>query len=293
MEIHVFGNSNLTGKEFANLCSLKMNECKIIEFTRDPLATNYVDLNRPETYLPNPEEEFICVSFAPIWILSDFFCFLFNHYPERMKNLKGLLCCSSSSVITKRFSFNNYDQDLFYKLFNSEHKISTTFSSNKIPFFILRPTIIYGESEYYRDKNLSILSSIMDKLPFIILPAKTGLRQPIHYKQLASVSLSLVRTMSSFTSDVYDNQFISIGGDEILTYKQMLINLQKSRSSLSALSKCYIISIPNSIFYFLSSFIILFSPKFYESIVRISCNLSGFTKSHEITNTKPQTFPLS
>ena len=133
----------------------------------------------------------------------------------------------------------------------------------------------------------------MDKLPFIILPKRTGLRQPIHYKQLAEVSLSLVKKMSKSDDNIFNNKCLSIGGDETLSYRQMIINLQNSISSRNDFRKCYVFSIPNKIFYFLSSFVILFSPKFYESLIRISCNLSGFKKSHEITNTKPKNFPLS
>tara|TARA_B100000965_G_scaffold233921_1_gene195928 strand:- start:9724 stop:10605 length:882 start_codon:yes stop_codon:yes gene_type:complete len=292
MEIHVFGNSNLTGHEFVNLCSLKIQEAKVVEFKRDHFSSNYFDLSKPETYIPNTEKDFICVSFAPLWILTDFFNCLFEDYPERLKNFKGLVCCSSSSVITKRFSFNKYDQELFDKLFFSEQKLSSIFSINKKSLSILRPTLIYGVSDHYKDKNLSTLISIMDKLPFILLPKRTGLRQPIHYKQLASVSLASVQKMLNQDQNIYNNEFLSIGGDETLTYKQMIINLQNSLSLNNDARKCYIISIPNNIFYFLSSFLILISPRFYESLIRISCNLSGFKNSHEITNTKPQPFPL-
>ena len=39
---------------------------------------------------------------------------------------------------------------------------------------------------------------------------------------------------------------------------------------------CFFIKIPNRLFFFLTSPLVLLSPKLYESILRISINLSGF-----------------
>ena len=50
--------------------------------------------------------------------------------------------------------------------------------------------------------------------------------------------------------------------------------------------------LPNRIYSFLASPIILFSPKLYEAFNRINADLSGFTKISEILEIPEKKFPL-
>ena len=147
--------------------------------------------------------------------------------------------------------------------------------------------MIYGKVGSYTDKNISKLESILAKLPLIILPKNSGLRQPIHAFQLAKVVLSKA------TEELSENPLhsvLEIGGDETLSYKKMLEMVQKS---FPVSKKCALLEIPNRFFNFCASPLMLISPKLFEAVLRINSDLSGFQPAHELLNEKPIAFPAS
>ena len=97
---------------------------------------------------------------------------------------------------------------------------------------------------------------------------------------------------TSSIQEFKNNCFLEIGGDQIITYKNMIIELQKSLPKFDKARNSKIILIPNRIFYFLTSFIFLYSPKIFESLLRITADLSNFKKVHEIIGQKSTKFPL-
>ena len=123
----------------------------------------------------------------------------------------------------------------------------------------------------------------------------SGLRQPIHAKQIARLSIfysKIIHEKFQNEEELILNDSIEIGGDEIMSYKEMLLKMQKSLSNKDKARNCKIILIPNRIFYFLSSFIVFFSPKIFESLLRVSADLSNFQKPHEIMGSDPNKFPI-
>ena len=72
----------------------------------------------------------------------------------------------------------------------------------------------------------------------------------------------------------------------------MLERIKKNLLKESLLKKCFLIKIPNRIFFLIFSPIILISPKYYESILRISVNMGGFQPSYKIHGEKEVKFPL-
>ena len=103
MRIHLFGASTPSGEAFRQLCefdlvghSQKESSCSWIQ---------HADLNQPNDFYPagSSNAPAIWISFAPIWLMAPFLEYLFNHHPERLQGLRGIIACSSSSTITKRF----------------------------------------------------------------------------------------------------------------------------------------------------------------------------------------------
>ena len=85
---------------------------------------------------------------------------------------------------------------------------------------------------------------------------------------------------------------LNIGGDEELSYENMLERIKENLSKESLQKKCFLIKIPNRIFFLIFSPIILISPKYYASILRISMNMGGFQPSYKIHGKKEAKFPL-
>lgn len=294
MQIHLFGCTNPVGNSFYSMAKenyqvqrysrsfIKEAEENLIEF----------DLLKPRNFnFLNFSDENYIISFAPIWDLANFLSFLDNNKKDSFKKIRGIICCSSSSVITKRFSFNEYDKRLVKKLISSEICIESICRDNNISACIFRPTLIYGSSGKYKDKNLSKIIDIMTKLPFIFLPRKTGLRQPIHASQLSKVVLFQLKRFIE-NPLINEVQKIEIGGDCELSYFEMIKKIKSKLGKDHPASNCKLINLPEYLFFFLLSPLIFFRPTLYEAILRINANLSGFKKSYLFANVDYEDFPI-
>ena len=290
MIIHLFGSTTPSAKAFRNFL-ISNGYKKINEYTRKNLGESYeyCDMNRPEEFkfIDNIEPNSI-VSFAPIWTTSKFLCALSKIKPDFFNFVQKILVCSSSSVITKRYSFNTFDQNLSKNLKESEDSLIELSENFKIDIRIVRPTLIYGTCDGFRDKNFSKIIEFMRISPFLVLPRNSGYRQPISCYELANVFFTLLKNK-------YDNKVINsrilIGGDKIITFNKMLIALKNSTDKKDKARNCFFIFLPDKLFIFLISPIFLLSRKNYESLLRIFANLSHFTKQHKLTNDKSKVFP--
>ena len=73
----------------------------------------------------------------------------------------------------------------------------------------------------------------------------------------------------------------------------MIKSLQDALPNKSKGKNCKVVQIPDNFFYFIITPIALISPKFFEALLRMSSNLSGFIPVHKILNTKKNNeFPL-
>ena len=292
MNIYLFGKTSLSGEVFYDYFNLKNTKYKIYSFSRDEKKGYKVDLRNPNTFSLINNDEFILISFAPIWHLADFLNDLFDHKKSKLINLKGIIACSSTSALTKRFESNNYDKNLVKNLLRSEKKIISIAEKLNINCQIIRPTMIYGSFKEIKDNNISRILYFMRNLKIVFLPSKTGLRQPIHAYQLAEVVYLLM--LKSFKAKTkVSNIFINLGGDIILNYSEIIESLKNSVGKNDAARKCIILKIPNR-FYLISILpVMIFSPKSFAALSRICSDLSGFVKACDITRNKPRSFPFS
>ena len=125
----------------------------------------------------------------------------------------------------------------------------------------------------------------------IIMPSNSGSRQPIHAYQLAEVIHSLIKSYPEKINKSNRN-LLSVGGDIILSYEEMLRALKGSLNSNDNAKNCLILVIPKRIFFIFILPVMFFSPKLFASLSRICSDLSGFTKACEITKSSPKDFPI-
>ena len=294
MNLHCFGAATPCGEALRRLA-----EPNFVGYSRNPSASSglfYVaDLTKPSQFRPAvpSKEPVIWISFAPIWLLAPFFESIATYHPDCLKGLRGLIACSSSSAITKRFATNRFDRQLVDRLLTAEDHLLSTCSTMSIAACILRPTMIYGQVGVYGNNNLNRLVKQLRRFPLLPLPAETGLRQPIHATQLASVALYLAHQLSATGLNASLPERIALGGDSTLSYNEMIIALQKAQLTSDPARQCRLLSIPNRLFFLLSAPLFLFSPKAFEAVLRMGANLSGFTPVHQILGSEPQPFPLS
>lgn len=293
MKIFLFGATNPTGSSFLDLTKT----CEIHVLGRKPPTNlsgsfSYCDLVEvSETAIS--QFDGVLVSFAPIWLFASYIHQLFHSRREKFSCLKGIIACSSSSYATKRFAFNEYDKQLSCKLSQAHEIITSICTTLNMPCQILAPTLVYGSVNNYSDGNISKILRVMQKSPIIILPRRTGLRQPIHAKQLALIAY--LKTIQIYTgnSSVNEPRVLTLGGDSILTYKDMIHRLSSVLDPAHKVQNCRVLCIPDRLYYFLVLPVLLINPKLFEALLRIQSDLAHFKMAHEILDDIPHEFPVS
>jgi hypothetical protein len=297
-QIHLFGAATGSGEFFRIQALSELPGYPLFAYSRQPdkigLGYRFVDFTFPDAFHPAGElaSPSVWISFGPIWLFSFFFERLALHYPERLRGLRGLIACSSSSVLTKRFAFNSFDRDLATRLARSEDQLFSACNSLGVACRILRPSIIYGKIGCYDDRNFSRLLQVLRRVPLLPVPSNSGLRQPIHASQLAAVALHFASQLagSGWDSDLPER--IALGGDTTLSYEAMIRALQQAQSSTDRARRCRLLPIPNRLFFLLAAPLLLRSPKAFEVVLRMGSNLSGFTPAHKLMCCTAQPFPL-
>jgi len=294
MKIHLFGSQTPTGAALQQQLHYATVAHHLVAYSRRDPSLLPADFNDPGAFRPGgePGAHGLWISFGPIWLLAPFMEQLALEHRERLQGLRGVIACSSSSAITKRFAANRFDRELVARLTTAENQLIATCRRLELPCRILRPTLIYGRVGPYVDRNLSRLIGLMRRLPLLPLPAHTGLRQPIHASQLAAVALELVRQFTTSGWDPSLPERIALGGDSELSYAAMLRALQQSLPQTDPARRCRVLSLPTRLFYTAASPLLLQSPKAFEAVLRMGSDLSGFTPAHQLLKAKPQPFPV-
>jgi hypothetical protein len=293
MNLHCFGASTPSGQALREQAPIEL-----VGYSRSVLGTSGwlhpADLSDPSGFMPagRPHSPAIWISFAPIWLLAPFLNQLALYHPERLQGLCGVIACSSSSSVTKRFAANHFDRQLVARLTSAEDHLLATCRKLSITCCILRPTLIYGQAGGVGDRNLSRLIELMRRFPLLPLPAESGLRQPIHVSQLAAVALHLAHQLARPGSSSSLPECIALGGDITLTYAGMIRALQQSQPSGDPARRCILLHVPNRLFFLLAAPLLIPSPKAFEAVLRMGADLSGFTPAHQLLGEPPQPFPV-
>ena len=291
MNIYLFGRTTLSGEAFIEQADKNISN-KIYSFSRiKNLSNRYTDLKNPDSFDLVDNQEFLIVSFAPIWELSYFLSYLFKFQKYKLSHLKGIIACSSTSALTKRFESNLFDRNLSKNLINSEKNIIKISERLGINCQIIRPTLIYGSINNMKDKNISKIITIMRIFKLILIPSNSGTRQPIHAYQLSEVIHTLIKSYPEKMNKSQRN-LLSVGGDVILSYEEMLRALKSSLNPNDNAKNCLILVIPKRIYFIFILPVMFFSPKMFASLSRICSDLSGFTMACQITKSIPKDFPM-
>ena len=173
MHLHLFGAATATGEALKQQLCASSGAFPILAYSRHDPSLLPVDFSAPGAFRPGgePGAPGLWMSFGPIWLLAPFFEQLALEHPERLQGLRGVIACSSSSAITKRFAANRFDRELVARLSIAEDQLIATCQRLELPCRILRPTLIYGRVGPYVDRNLGRLIGLMRRLPILPLPA--------------------------------------------------------------------------------------------------------------------------
>lgn len=246
------------------------------------------DLQQPGAW--EADLDGLLVSFAPIWDLAPFLAALAQDRPAALGGLRGVVACSSSSVISKRFATNRFDRQLVARLAGAEQLLLNTCQGLGLPARILRPTLIYGSAAGYHDRNLSRLLELLRRLPLLPVPRPAGLRQPIHCRQLAAVALAQALALANAPAGPLAP--LAVGGDDTLSYGDLLHRLQSATAMGDPARRCWLLPLPPRLFLLLATPFLALSPKRFEAVQRMGADLAGFTPAHQLSGQAAEPFPL-
>jgi len=293
-DLLLFGASTPSGAAFGELCQGR--DLTLLGRRPSPESSQRhhlpCDLSDPDGFAGELPEG-VAVSFAPIWHLAPFLATLAERRPNAVAALQGVVACSSSSAITKRYAANTFDRELVQRLLRAEDLLQRTCAALAIPCRILAPTLIYGRAGEYGDRNLSQLLKLMRRLPALPIPAESGLRQPIHACQLAEVALHLAELLPDPGAPPQPVPPLLVGGDDTLSYTQMLRRLQESVGTSDRASRCVLLPVPSRLIPNLAAPLLVISPTALEAVLRIGADLAGFTPAHAFLNEPPRPFPVA
>ena len=290
IDIHLFGITTPTGKYLESIFKNKSEQYNLIGYSRSNKIYNSINFEEENLLIYSNKN--ILISCAPIWDFANFINILHKKNTNLLNKINSMIVCSSSSVITKKYAFNEFDKALVKKFEVSENKLLDICKNLDIKCFIVRPTMIYGSIEGYHDKNIRLIVKIMRLMPVIFIPKTSGLRQPIHANQLAKVIYFITSFYAFNKENIIASKVFNIGGDEELTYKKLILRLKDAFPKKDPINNCYIAELPITIFILLLIPLSIFSPKLFELFLRMKSNLSGFLKSSIFIKENPKKFPV-
>jgi nucleoside-diphosphate-sugar epimerase len=182
-----------------------------VRFTsRRPLSGQSLifDLDDPARFDPGLDFSHV-VMCSPIWLAHEAVL-------QRLVELgmKRLIAFSSTSRLTKGASPEPAEREVVERLAQGEATIVDFCPKHGVAYTILRPTLIYDEGQ---DENVSRIASLIRKLGFFpVCGPATGLRQPVHARELARAAVQALPAQAAF------DQSYNLSGGEALTYRAMV-----------------------------------------------------------------------
>ncbi len=208
----VIGARSLIGRRMAEALSEAGWPQDRVAFTsRRPLSGRQgllLDTAEPFAFMPGKSfaQVVICV---PIWLISDVLMARLQ-----VLGMTRMVVFSSTSRLTKAESDESAEREVVAKLAEGERGVSAFCDAHGIAWTILRPTLIYDEG---RDENITRIAETIQKLGFFPVCGKaSGLRQPVHARDLADAALQ------ALTAKAAHNKSYNVSGGEDLTYRLMV-----------------------------------------------------------------------
>src|SRR5690606_4278211 len=128
--------------------------------------------------------------------------------------VRRIVVLSSTSRFTKRDSSDHGERELSCRLQDGEQWLRTWADAHDVDWVILRPTLIYGGG---KDGNISEIARFISRFGFFpLLGPATGLRQPVHARDVAAACVAAL-TASDRTGREYN-----LSGADTLPYREMV-----------------------------------------------------------------------
>ncbi|MEY4194123.1 MAG: hypothetical protein RLZZ226_491 [Pseudomonadota bacterium] len=131
--------------------------------------------------------------------------------------IRRLIAFGSTSLLTRQNSADGRERQWAMALADAEACIALEAKELGIDWTLFRPTLIYAPG---RDRNVSTIMRFIRRFGFFPLAGQgTGLRQPVHARDLAAACLSVLDNPSTC------GKAYNLSGGETLCYRDMVIRI--------------------------------------------------------------------
>lgn len=135
-------------------------------------------------------------------------------YARARIEAERILAFGSTSIEVKRGSSDPGERDVAQRLREGERMVFETAAARGAAATLLRPTLVYGVGT---DQTLSRIAALAGRWGRFVLPRHaTGLRQPVHVRDLAAAAFAAVDAPASH------GHAYALPGGEALPYREMV-----------------------------------------------------------------------
>lgn len=209
-KILVIGSTSLVGQRLRDIVP------QAAFTTRKPKQANdlCLDLMHPQAFEGEGFAHVIVTS--PLWLITE--AVLEVLWAQGMKRVVAF---SSTSRFSKTYSPQPEERRVVELLSEAEARIEAFCATHDVDWTILRPTLIYDEG---RDQNISRIAATIDRLGvFPVCGPASGLRQPVHARDLAKAAVEVLATGATA------NRAYDLSGGETLSYREMVARIFASK----------------------------------------------------------------
>jgi NADH dehydrogenase len=135
-------------------------------------------------------------------------------FEKAIENTRRLISAAQEAGVQKivHISVSNPSEASPFPYFQGKAVLEKTISQSKIPYAIIRPTLVYGGEEEILINNIAWL---LRHFPIFAIPKPTGYRfQPIFVDDLADLAINAAQSVH--------NQIIDAAGPNIFTFEDMV-----------------------------------------------------------------------
>lgn len=214
--VAVVGATSMVG--CALLPMLSQAGVKVLAFTRKPVANQAQNQNGIEwREMSSLLQEGKVLGISDwVWVAP------IKALPEQLANMqragaKHVVALSSTSRFTKKSSSSAAERIFVQDLIAAEENLQVWAGKNAATWTVLRPTLIYGLG---MDRNVGVIARFIRRFHFFpVLGAASGLRQPIHARDVAAACKAALESSRAA------NHAYNISGAEKLTYRAMVTRI--------------------------------------------------------------------
>lgn len=207
-QVLVLGGGSLVGKYLVPLLAEKGYRGYVVSRVKTDTGLNFAWLptNEVQDASWHLHDRAVIISLWPIWLLGPVM--------PQFLGASQLITLSSISLFGKVNGLDKQEQELVKKISAAEELVRVNSETFRIPYTILRPTLIY---DCINDQNVTFIARIIKRFGFFMVSGEAqGLRQPIHAQDVAQAVVNSIGN-----KDAYNKSF-NITGGETVTYFTMI-----------------------------------------------------------------------